>query len=189
MGEYHPAGRKVVVSFHLDHVSSLLPSDLHREKLIKLLGTRYNPETQTAKISCERFPEPAQNKRYLGDLVNSLIDECKKTGDGVDMFEDIPIDERHHERKVKRRGTRWGNGRGMVSSLPPDSWNLTSEKKRELLLLRGVTDEQGKRIEDVAGEGKIDGLLPGEEGMAEEYVRMNVRPTARNSRILDYASP
>ena len=78
----------------------------------------------------------------------------------------------------------------MVPSLPPASWNLTDAKKRELLLLRGVIDEQGKRIEDVAGEGRIGHLLPGgEELAAEEYVRMNVRPTAGNSRILDYAEP
>ena len=190
MGEYHPSARKVVVTFHLPHITPLLPSPLHADKLIKLLGTRYNPETQTAKLSCERFPEPAQNKRYLGDLVNSLIDECKKSGPGVDMFEDIPIDERHHDRMVKKRGIRWGNGRGMVPSLPPAAWNLTDAKKRELLLLRGVIDKQGKRIEDVAGEGRIGHLLPGGEELAqEEYVRMNVRPTAGNSRILDYAEP
>jgi small subunit ribosomal protein S35 len=67
MGEAHPAAKKVVVQFCTRDISSL--TEPQRIKLIKLAGVRYNPDTDVVKISCEKFEEPAQNKRYLGDLV------------------------------------------------------------------------------------------------------------------------
>lgn len=74
MGEFHPAENKVVVEF--------CPKDLplveaQQLKLKKLLGPRYNPETDIAKMSCEQFEHQAQNKRYLGDVINSLVDKAK----------------------------------------------------------------------------------------------------------------
>lgn len=74
MGENHPAESKVVVEFS--------PKDLglnkqQQLKLKKLLGARWNPETNIAKMSCEQFDHQAQNKRYLGDLINKLVAEAK----------------------------------------------------------------------------------------------------------------
>lgn len=74
MGEFHPAEKKVVVEF--------CPADLdlttvQQNKLKKLVGVRFNPETEIVRISCEQFEHQAQNKRYLGDLVDRLIVEAK----------------------------------------------------------------------------------------------------------------
>jgi small subunit ribosomal protein S35 len=74
MGEFHPAEKKVVVQFS--------PADLpltpaQQLKMKKLVGARWNPETDMVKMSCEMFEHQAQNKRYLGDLVNKLIAESK----------------------------------------------------------------------------------------------------------------
>lgn len=74
MGEFHPAEKKVVVQF--------CPSDLglteqQQMKMAKLVGSRYNPETKIIKMSCEMFEHQAQNKRYLGDLVEKLIVQAK----------------------------------------------------------------------------------------------------------------
>jgi small subunit ribosomal protein S35 len=74
MGEFHPADRKVVVEF--------CPKDLplterQQLKLKKIAGARYNPEKDIIKISCERFEHQAQNKRYLGDLVDKMIATAK----------------------------------------------------------------------------------------------------------------
>lgn len=52
-------------------------NDAQQLKLKKLLGPRYNPETDVAKMSCEQFEHQAQNKRYLGDLVEKLIARAK----------------------------------------------------------------------------------------------------------------
>ena len=102
MGEEHPAAKKVVVELC---VADLNPegqeprlTQVQRNKLIKLAGVRYNPSKDTIKMSCERFETPAQNKRYLGDLVNSLIAEA--TDPTKDTFEDIPFDFRHYKPPV-----------------------------------------------------------------------------------------
>lgn len=74
LGEEHPAARKVIVEF--------TPGDLdltekQQIKLIKLVRSRYNPETDTIKISCERYEHPAQNKKWLSDRVDLLIGEAR----------------------------------------------------------------------------------------------------------------
>jgi small subunit ribosomal protein S35 len=84
MGESHPAESKVVVEFSprdmpLDEAQQL--------KLKKLLGPRWNPGTDVAKISCEQFDHQAQNKRYLGDIVDKLIAEAKVRSCPVDALE------------------------------------------------------------------------------------------------------
>ena len=74
LGESHPAQRKVVVTF--------CPSDLglsaeQELKLKKLAGPRYNPERDEVKMSCESFEHQAQNKRYLSDQVDKLVETAK----------------------------------------------------------------------------------------------------------------
>ncbi|EXJ94840.1 hypothetical protein A1O1_03238 [Capronia coronata CBS 617.96] len=117
MGEAHPAARKVVVQFCTKDLPNL--TEAQRLKLIKLVGVRYNPDTDVVKMSCERFEAPAQNKRYLGDLVNKLVHEAKN---GADTFEDVPLDFRHH--KSKQRVTF------------PEEWKLKPGRIQELLHAR-----------------------------------------------------
>ena len=74
MGAEHPAEAKVVME--------VCPSDLdltevQRNKLIKLCGPRYNPEKDLLKFSCEMFEQQAQNKRYLSDLMDTLLAEAR----------------------------------------------------------------------------------------------------------------
>lgn len=75
MGEQHPAEKKVVVEFCPADMPDLTP--VQREKLKKLVGPRYNPNTDIVKMSSEMFPTQAQNKRYLGDLVDTLLTEAR----------------------------------------------------------------------------------------------------------------
>ena len=75
MGEFHPADRKVVVEFSPADLTVLTPAQ--QLKLKKLAGVRYNPEKDIVKMSCERFEHQAQNKRYLGDLVDKMITMAK----------------------------------------------------------------------------------------------------------------
>lgn len=75
MGEEHLAEKKVVVEFCPDDIPGLEP--VQKDKLKKLVGVRFNPETQIVKMSSEMFESQAQNKRYLGDLVDSLVREAK----------------------------------------------------------------------------------------------------------------
>lgn len=116
MGESHPAEKKVVVQFS--------PRDLgltpvQAEKLKKLAGARYNPETKMIKMSSEGFEHQAQNKRHLSNLVDSLIAAAK---DPSDTFEDVPLDLRHHPIAKKPRF--------------PKEWRLTPARAQQLDDLR-----------------------------------------------------
>ena len=113
MGEEHPAANKIVLEFGTQDLPDL--TEPQRIKFIKLVGPRYNPETDLVKMSCESFETQAQNKRYLGDLVETLLAEAK---DSADMFEDVPLDFRHHKFKPRPKF--------------PDSWRLTEDKMRQL---------------------------------------------------------
>jgi small subunit ribosomal protein S35 len=75
MGEQHPAEKKVVVEFCPADMPNL--TDGQRDKLKKLAGSRWNPETDIVKMSCEMFETQAQNKRYLGDLVDTILQEAR----------------------------------------------------------------------------------------------------------------
>lgn len=112
MGDNHPAEKKVVVQFAPDDLG-LTP--VQTSKLKKLVGARFNPEKEIVKMSCESYPHPAQNKRYLSKLVDDLIAAAK---DPKDTFEDIPLDVRHHRFQPKPRF--------------PKEWFLTEERKQLL---------------------------------------------------------
>jgi hypothetical protein len=147
LGEEHPAEKKVVMEFSPDRLDL---TDVERSKLIKIAGARYNPSTRIVKIACESFETPAQNKRYLGDLVEVLIKEAK---DPADTFEDLPFDFRHHRPKP-------------VYTFP-DEWKLTPERRAELIATRTARLEAEKTRE--ADNQLVDGLkmIPGGREMRD----------------------
>ncbi|KAK4042615.1 mitochondrial ribosomal subunit protein-domain-containing protein [Parachaetomium inaequale] len=136
MGEFHPADRKVVVEFCPRDIPGL--TEAQQLKLKKLAGARYNPEKDIVKMSSERFEHQAQNKRYLGDLVDKMIATAK---DPTDMFEDVPLDTRHHTFKPKIKF--------------PKEWYLTEERKKELEAQRkqALLLDEGKRTEGLMIDG------------------------------------
>ena len=142
MGEEHPAAKKMVLEFDPSDLPDL--TEAQRNKLIKLVGPRYNPETQIVKMSSDLFETQAQNKRYLSDLVDTLTAEAK---DDTDTFEDVPFDFRHH--KFKKR-----------IEFPQD-WALTSERKKLLELERGAvkaSEQQRMLAGDIVDGTKIHEL-------------------------------
>jgi hypothetical protein len=146
-GEEHPASSKVVVEWSPEDIPKL--TQIQKNKLIKLAGVRYNPETKVIKISCESFETQAQNKRYLGDLVEMLIKEAK---DAKDTFEDIPFDFRHHKPKVFHAF--------------PEEWKLTPERKAEI---------DAKRQTQLETEKVVDGLLTLPGGLEERRIKEELR--------------
>jgi small subunit ribosomal protein S35 len=145
MGETHPAASKVVLEFtSTDLAASLNLTPPQTLKLTKLLGTRYNHLTDTARMSCERFDHAAQNKRYLGDLLGSLVKEARE---GKDLFEDVPRDDRHVKAKKK---------------VPfPDAWLLNEGRVKALAKDRStkgglLAQQQQQRNErDLEGQERI----------------------------------
>lgn len=132
LGESHPAANKVVVEFS--------PSDMglteqQRAKLIKLSGPRYNPSSDIIKLSTEQFDTQTQNKRFLGETIQSLLAEAK---DPTDTFADVPFDFRHHKPKVRHEF--------------PKEWILTEERKKYLAERRA----ERARLEDARrGNGAL----------------------------------
>ena len=154
MGETHPGSKKIVVEFCTRDLRDL--TEPQRIKLIKLLGPRYNPDTDIVKMSSEMFETPAQNKRYLGDLVDTLIEEAK---DETDTFEDVPLDFRHHKSKPKPQF--------------PEGWKLTKEKKARL-------EEDRKLRLELEREREMQGkLVEGVQVVEEAMKRLPVRDESR----------
>ncbi|KAH7376216.1 37S ribosomal protein S24 [Plectosphaerella cucumerina] len=157
MGEYHPAEKKVVVEFA---PKDLGLTEVQTDKLRKLVGTRYNPTKDSIKMSCESFGQPAQNKRYLSDLVDKLIAEAK---DPKDTFEDVPLDTRHHTFKTKPKF--------------PKEWYLTKERKLELAAQRARAAELDAAK---AAEGRlVDGVKS-----IETYLAPPIKPAKAGKEVL-----
>lgn len=122
-------------------------SPVQTDKLIKLAGVRYNPSSDTIKLSCEDFDTQAQNKRFLGETITKLLAEAK---DGKDTFADVPFDFRHHKPKV-------------VYEFPKE-WILTAERKKYLEEKRAQTllQDNEKKIQGqlVDGDVLVQSSLP-----------------------------
>lgn len=151
MGEQHPAAHKVVVQFCVDDLPNL--NDAQRTKFRKLVGPRYNPDTDVVKMSCEQFEAPAQNKRYLGDLVNKLLDESRN---GKDQFEDVPLDLRHHKSK---KAVEF-----------PEEWKLKPQRVRDLMLTRQDQKLLGDGIVQQQQQQQGEEVLDGKQ-LVNSYVR------------------
>lgn len=97
VGEDHPSNKKVVLSFKPES-SGLKGKELHKLKLVA--GRRYNMSKNLITLASARFPEQAQNKRFLGDLYSRLIQAAKDTSDD---FADIPLNPDSSMKTEKRR--------------------------------------------------------------------------------------
>lgn len=97
-------------------------------------------------MSAENFETQAQNKRYLGDTVNTLINEAK---DAEDLFADVPFDFRHHKPKPRLQF--------------PEEWLLTEERKKVLEEKRAARLADENRRAGLP-EGLVDGIREIEEG-------------------------
>lgn len=115
-------------------------TEAQRQTFLKLVGPRYNPQTDVVRMSCEKFGSRAQNKRYLADLVNSLIKEAKEG----DTFADIPLDLRHHKPKVRPQF--------------PESWKMTEERRQQL---------SARRAERIAAEKERQAIVDGNQIVAQ----------------------
>lgn len=110
--EDHPGESKVVVTFKTNDLKDL--NDKQRHKLRLLVGSRYNPDTDTVKISSASFPEATQNVRYIGELITKLLIEAKDLS--KQSFEDIPLRYSHVAATKRRNKTSYPNKRF------PDAW-------------------------------------------------------------------
>lgn len=127
--------------------------------MIKLAGPRYNPSSKLIKLSCEAFDLQAQNKRFLGQTIQALVDAAK---DLKDDFEDVPFDFRHHKPKKFFEF--------------PKEWVLTPERKKYLEEKRAekakLEDEKKGNSMLIDGKKVIETSLPfaGTQANVEEPI-------------------
>ncbi|KAJ5569965.1 uncharacterized protein N7459_009395 [Penicillium hispanicum] len=173
MGEQHPAEPKVVVELASRDLTPKHLTEAQRQTFLKLVGPRYNPQTDVVRMSCEQFGSRAQNKRYLADVVNSLIKEAKEG----DSFADIPLDLRHHKPKFRPQF--------------PESWKMTEARRKQLAARRLERIEAEKQREAIVDGNQIVGhavqalpeLNPALKALAtEERERVAVKVGARSGK-------
>ncbi|KAI0320344.1 mitochondrial ribosomal subunit protein-domain-containing protein [Amylostereum chailletii] len=141
-GEHHPAAAKRTIVVPVSQLPLRDEKAIH--KCCVLAGVRWSPDAPKdsgvryreggsehgyIKISCEDFKEPAMNLKWASDALDRLIAESNKTND---TFEDIPLDTRHIEAKLRKAGKGKllgdiGGGRRRDKSAPsikdfPRSW-------------------------------------------------------------------
>jgi small subunit ribosomal protein S35 len=78
LGETHPAQKKVVLKVKVKKLRKALShdnriTDAWEHKFKLLCGPRYHPDTDFLHMSCELYPYPAQNKRWLSDKLDETI--------------------------------------------------------------------------------------------------------------------
>ncbi|KAI0004245.1 mitochondrial ribosomal subunit protein-domain-containing protein [Russula compacta] len=110
-GEEHPTTVKRALTVAVSQLPLKNKNAIYKFRL--LAGVRWTPtppkdsgiklgenaEHGYVKISCEDFPEPAMNLKWVSDRLDDLIKEANNDGD---RFKDIPIDRRHLEAKAAK---------------------------------------------------------------------------------------
>lgn len=180
MGEQHPASRKVVVEFAPKDLPDL--SEAQRLKLAKLAGVRWNPVTETVKMSCESFETQAQNKRFLGETIGKLLQEVKE---GEDKFEDLPLDLRHvTNKRMQRKQKALRRARlGRPETGFPVAWRMTPERRAELEARRGAA-EAPAALPEPKEEGEAESDMPSEEFMATGIEAQAQAPTQASEPLV-----
>ncbi|PYI22723.1 putative 37S ribosomal protein Rsm24 [Aspergillus violaceofuscus CBS 115571] len=158
LGEEHPAQHKVVVELASKDLTPTHLTEAQRQTFLKLVGVRYNPDTDIVRMSCEKFQHRAQNKRYLGDLIQTLIKEAKEG----DSFADVPLDLRHHKPKTRLRF--------------PDEWAMTPERRRELDAHRAA--QTARKLEQLP-----DGVVDGNQIISEAIKTLPALSSASMARL------
>lgn len=103
------------------------------------LGFGENAEHGYVKISCEDFPEPAMNLKWVSDRLDDLINEANNE---KVRFKDIPVDRRHLEARLAKAKSGklkrdLAGGVGRYSSPPsikdfPKSWLPRPSKSSQI---------------------------------------------------------
>ena len=76
----HPASKKAVITVSADAIQTAagyLDKPLAKRKFRILAGSRFDPKTDTVKISCDRFPTLSMNQKWCSDALSRLIKEAE----------------------------------------------------------------------------------------------------------------
>ena len=134
-GEEHPMTPKRTAVVPIEHLPLKGDVAFHKAKL--LAGPRWTPgppkdsgyENNAGskhgyiKISCEDFPEPAMNLKWISDALDRLVAEANEPK--ADKYCDLPLDKRHLE--VKTRKAKKGDHRRGREGIRPSIKDFPKE--------------------------------------------------------------
>lgn len=134
-GEDHPATVKRSVVVPVAHLPLRNEAAIHRAKL--LAGVRWSIEPPKnsgvqcsseegkhgyIKISCEDFPRPSMNLKWISDAIDRLIAEAND--ESCKSYQDLPLDTRHLEAQVMKakegEHARGRNRRPSIKDFPAE---------------------------------------------------------------------
>ena len=99
-------------------------SDAAQHKLKHLSMQRYNPATNTVKISCDRFPFYEQNEQYIRDTLSKLIEEASRNPEEFAHLSNIHRESRvsiNHRINLRMRGPPPGDWKQEIGHHDPPS--------------------------------------------------------------------
>ena len=165
LGEEHPAAKKVVMEFQPSQLPNL--TEPQRNKLIKLLGVRYDPLKDMAKMACERYPTAPQNKNDLVQTIERLLKECRE---GEDLMQDIPFDFRHARFRKKEK------------AVFPEEWKMNARRRMELDMTWEFENDldQQREVQGLIVDGRKEIGVP-EELLEETQPELVVATRKRTS--------
>lgn len=76
----HAASKKAVITVTANAIQTgtgRLDEALARRKFRILAGSRFDPRTDSVKISCDRFPTLSMNQKWCSDALDRLIKEAE----------------------------------------------------------------------------------------------------------------
>jgi small subunit ribosomal protein S35 len=150
-GEAHPVTVKRAVTVAVSQLPLNNKNAMYKFRL--LAGPRWTPtppkdsgiklgenaEHGYVKISCEDFPEPSMNLKWVSDRLDDMITEANNA---KDRFKDIPVDRRHLEARLAKAKSGklkrdLAGGVGRYSSPPsirdfPKSWLPQPPKRSQI---------------------------------------------------------
>lgn len=112
-GEKHPATVKRTVVVPVAYLPLKNEAAIHKAKL--LAGVRWSEEPPKGsgmqggdeeakhgyiKVSCEDFPQPSMNLKWISDVIDMLLAEAND--ESHKSYQDLPLDTRHLEAKAMK---------------------------------------------------------------------------------------
>lgn len=123
----HPVSRKAVLTTTVNRLVAAtggkLSSKEAQHKLKAIAGPRYDPESNTLKISSDSYPTVNMNMKWCSDALDRLIEAAADTSDPMT---DIPLTTKHAQVKQSKNAHK---RRATIADIPKE-WltGLTSGK-------------------------------------------------------------
>lgn len=98
-----PTDRKCTIK---THVGSLIKTDTERQTLIAIAGDSYDSDTQSITVTFDRFPAYSQNKQWLMDVMERMV-ESAKLCDFTQDYEKIHMTAKKTPKKIVQFPESW----------------------------------------------------------------------------------